>query len=52
MFGKQRAKLMHAPGGLQSDKDKIWGPYSYKFQIIVKVGGGRRLMTVMLLLVI
>lgn len=43
VFGKQRAKLMHAPGGSQSDKDKIWGPYSYKFQIIVKVGGEWRL---------
>jgi hypothetical protein len=37
VFGKQRAKVLYAPGGSQSDKDKVWGPYSYKFQIIVKV---------------
>jgi hypothetical protein len=37
VFGKQRAKVLYAPGGSQSDKDKVWGQYSYKFQIIVKV---------------
>lgn len=37
VFGKQRAKVLYAPGGTQADKDKIWGPFSYRFQIIVKV---------------
>lgn len=41
VFAKQRAKVLYAPGNSQSDKDKVWGPYSYKFQIIVKVRLGR-----------
>jgi hypothetical protein len=32
--------VLLAPGGSQSDKDRVWGPYSYKFQIIVKVSSG------------
>jgi hypothetical protein len=42
VFAKQRAKILYAPGNSQTDKDKVWGPYSYKFQIIVKVSRGHR----------
>jgi hypothetical protein len=31
-------RLMYAPQKSQADKDRVFGPYSYKFQVIVKVG--------------
>lgn len=33
--------MLFAPGGSQADKDRVWGPYSYKFQILVKVSSGQ-----------
>jgi hypothetical protein len=36
-FNGHTCKLMLAPQKGQADKDRVFGPFSYKFQVLVKV---------------